>query len=129
MGNYRVRAGDAPLVFEVAKAGDVVAIEAIRWAGLELADMVNGVSRQLGFMEKAFEVVLIGSTFNGGALLLEPMKQAVLAINSEARFVRLEAPPVVGGVLLGMEQAGIAGSTVQARLIETTKEMINLPEE
>jgi N-acetylglucosamine kinase-like BadF-type ATPase len=129
MGNYRVRAGDAPLVFEVAKAGDVVAIEAIRWAGLELADMVNGVSRQLGFMEKAFEVVLIGSTFNGGALLLEPMKQAVLAINSKARFVRLEAPPVVGGVLLGMEQAGIAGSTVQARLIETTKEMINLPEE
>jgi len=129
MRKYQLRAGDAPLVFEVAKAGDVVAIEAIRWAGLELADMVNGVSRQLGFMEKALEVVLIGSTFNGGALLLDPMKQAVLKINPNARFVRLEVPPVVGGVLLGMEQAGLVGTIAKKQLIDSTQDIFNFPEE
>jgi N-acetylglucosamine kinase-like BadF-type ATPase len=127
MGKYRLRAGDAPLVFEVARAGDGVAIKAIRWAGAELADMINGVSCQLNLSDKAFDVVLIGSTFKGGALLLDPMKEAVWAVNPATRFVRLEAPPVVGAVLLGMEQAGINGSSVRARLIDTTKEIINLP--
>jgi len=125
-GHYHIKAGDAPLVFEVARAGDAVAIGAIRWAGTELADMINGVSCQLGFADKAFEVVLIGSTFKGGTLLLDPMKEAVLAVNPKAHFVRLEAPPVVGGVLLGMEQAGINGSLVRTKLIESTKETINL---
>jgi N-acetylglucosamine kinase-like BadF-type ATPase len=121
MGKYQLQAGDAPLVFEAANAGDPVAIKVIRWAGTELADMVNGVSRQLNFSQKAFEVVLIGSTFKGGPLLLEPMKHAVLAVNPQATFVRLEAPPVVGGVLLGMEQAGLDGYTIRHKLIESTK--------
>ena len=126
MGHYTLHAGDAPLVFEIAAAGDAVAIEAIRWAGLELADMINGVSRQLNFMAQAFEVVLIGSTFKGGALLLEPMKSAVRSVNPQASFVRLEAPPVVGGVLLGMEQSGLRDDAIRQRLIETAKE--NIPQ-
>ena len=36
-----------------------------------------------------------------------------------ARFVRLEAPPVVGGVLLGMEQVGINIADVRPKLLET----------
>lgn len=124
MERYELSAGDAPLVFDVAKAGDLVAIEAIGWAGKELADMINGVSRQLNFTNQAFEVVLIGSTFNGGALLLDPMKDSVRAVNPKASFVRLDAPPVVGGVLLGMEQAGVNGYSVRERLIESGKEII-----
>jgi N-acetylglucosamine kinase-like BadF-type ATPase len=126
MGRYELNAADAPLVFEVAEAGDTVAIETIRWAGLELADMVNGVSRQIKLTEKAFEVVLIGSTFKGGAPLLDPMKQAVRAVNPKASFVRLEAPPVVGGVLLGMEQAGVNGYVVREALVESTQEIIHV---
>ena len=124
MGNYQLHASDAPLVFEVAKAGDSVATEAIRWAGLELADMINGVSRQLDLTDQAVEVVLIGSTFKGGALLLDPMKSAVRAVNPKASFLRLEAPPVVGGVLLGMQQAGVNGYAVRERLIDSAKELI-----
>ena len=126
MGRYGLSAADAPLVFEVAESGDAVAVEAIRWAGLELADMVNGVSRQLNLAEKAFEVVLIGSTFKGGALLLDPMKEAVCAINPKASFVRLESPPVVGGVLLGMEQAGVNGYAIRKMLVESTRDIINV---
>lgn len=126
MGHYRLSAADAPLVFEVAESGDTVAIEAIRWAGLELADMVNGVSRQLSLTEKDFEIVLIGSTFKGGALLLDPMKEAVCAVNPKASFVRLDAPPVIGGVLLGMEQAGVDGYAVRTMLVESTLEILNV---
>ena len=125
MGRYQLSAADAPLVFEVAEAGDSVAIEGIRWAGQELADMINGVSRQLNLTGKAFEVVMIGSTFKGGALLLDPMKEAVRAVNPQASFVRLEAPPVVGGVLLGMEQSGVDGYRVRARLVESTQEILD----
>ncbi len=124
MGRYQLHAADAPLVFEIAKAGDQVAIDAIRWAGLELADMVIGVSRQLKFTEQAFEVILIGSTFKGGKLLLGPMKKAVQSVNPKASFVNLEAPPVVGGVLLGMEEAGADGFAVRERLIESGAELI-----
>ena len=124
MERYELSAADAPLVFRVAQAGDPVAIAALRWAGEELADMVNGVSRQLGFTDKAFEVVLIGSTFKGGALLLDPMKAAVLGVNPQATFVPLEAPPVVGGVLLGMEQAGIDGYAVRQALIQSTRALL-----
>jgi N-acetylglucosamine kinase-like BadF-type ATPase len=124
IGRYKLHAGDAPLVFEIAKAGDPVAINVIRWAGTELADMVNGVSRQLNLQGQAFEVVLIGSTFKGGPLLLEPLKSGVQAISPQARFVPLEAPPVVGGVLLGMEVSAVDGYQVRSKLIQSTKELI-----
>jgi len=93
----------APLVFEVARQGDRVAQACIRWAGEELASMVCGVARQLEFEELGFEIVLIGSMFNGGELLLAPLRDAVWQVAPWAQFVRLEAPPVVGGVLLGMQ--------------------------
>jgi N-acetylglucosamine kinase-like BadF-type ATPase len=124
LDRYQLSASDAPLVFEIAEAGDTVAVEVLRWAGEELADMINGISRQLKFTDKSFEVVLIGSTFKGGSLLLEPMKALTLAVNPKAKFIRLKTPPVVGGVLLGMEQSGLNGYAIRSRLINSTKEMI-----
>ena len=124
LGRYKLSAADAPLVFQVAEAGDAVAVGVLRWAGNELADMINGVSRQLGFTEQPFEVVMIGSTFKGGRLLIGPMKAAVRAVNPKARFVRLHAPPVVGAVLLGMEQAGVDGYTVRKQLIQTASDLL-----
>ena len=42
-----------------------------------------------------------------------------------ARAFRLTAPPVVGGVLLGMGQVSLNGWAVRERLIETTKSLLN----
>jgi len=53
------------------------------------------------------------------------MRQTVHAVAPGARFVRLTAPPVVGGVLLGMEQVSLSGRAVRERLIETTKSLLN----
>ncbi len=120
-GYYPIDADFAPLVFEVAETGDPVAIGVLCWAGGGLGEMVNGVIRQLKFEGQEFEVVMSGSTFKGGDLLIEPMKKTVCGLAPSANFVRLDAPPVVGGVLLGMEQAGVNGYAHRARLIDTTR--------
>ncbi|HLF01727.1 MAG TPA: BadF/BadG/BcrA/BcrD ATPase family protein [Anaerolineales bacterium] len=96
----------APLVFQVAAAGDRPAVEVIQWAGCELGELANAVIRQLELESLVFDVVLVGSLFKGGPLLIEPMRETVHALAPGARLVRLSAPPVIGAVLLGMERAG-----------------------
>jgi len=120
-GRFHMSAQAAPIVFRVAAEGDAVARQLIEWAGRELASLAIGVIRQIGLESLEFDVVLVGSLYDGGPPLLESMREAVLAVASGARFVRLTAPPVVGGVLLGMEQVGVKGNFIRGRLIETTK--------
>ena len=126
LGRVHLGAEAAPLVFQVAAQGDPVAGGLILWAGRELGSMANGVIRQLGFEALAFEVVLAGSFFNGSPLLAEAMRESIHALAPGARLVRLTAPPVVGGVLLGMEQAGEDGLTVREALIQSTLEMLEM---
>lgn len=116
-GDYVLDAAAAPLVFQVAAAGDAVAQGVIRWAGEELASLVLGVVRQLELQAEAFDVVMVGSTFHGGPLLLEPLQAAVHAEAPLARFVPLTAPPVVGAVLLGMRTAGCDPAAARPSLL------------
>jgi N-acetylglucosamine kinase-like BadF-type ATPase len=114
----------APIVFQVAAEGDPVAKELIRWAGRELGDMAVGVIRQLNFEALDFEVVLAGSFFKGSSVLAKMMRQTIHVVAPGARLVRLHVPPVVGGVVLGMEQAGLQASTVREVLIESTNALL-----
>jgi hypothetical protein len=41
-----------------------------------------------------------------------------------ARLVKLSAAPVVGGVILGMEMAGLRPFELRQELIESSKELI-----
>jgi N-acetylglucosamine kinase-like BadF-type ATPase len=112
---------DAPLVFEVAREGDPVAIGLIRWAGRELAELAGAVIRQLHFEEEQFDLVQIGSMFDGSPLLTEEMKRVILAQAPGANFVRLKEHPVLGAVLLGMESVDHPISVeVRSTLIRTT---------
>jgi N-acetylglucosamine kinase-like BadF-type ATPase len=106
-GEKKIGAGAAPLVFKVASGGDPVALEVVHWAGSELGELARCVIRQLGFEQLAFEVVLVGSMFDAGPLLIEPMQEKIFSLAPEARLVRLTAPPVTGAVILGMEAAGL----------------------
>ena len=118
---YVINAAAAPLVFQVAEGGDPVARAVIRWAGEELASLVLGVVRQLNLQSEAFDVVMVGSTFRGGPLLLDPLQAAVHAEAPQARFVPLTTPPVVGAVLLGMRAAGIDAANVRPALIASAQ--------
>ena len=121
---YHLDAGVCPLVFDTARAGDEVARGVIAWAGEQLADLAIGVIHQLNFEVREFEFILIGSLYEGGPLILDPMKNAIWQVAPRAKFVRLNAPPVVGGVLLGMEMGEGNGYAVRERLVETTRKIV-----
>jgi N-acetylglucosamine kinase-like BadF-type ATPase len=104
-GRLNIDAAIAPLIFEVAAQGDAVAIDLIRWAGRELGELAKAVIRQLDFAALEFDVVLLGSMFNGGSLLIEPLGESIAELAPRAKLRRLQTLPAVGAVLLGMEQA------------------------
>src|SRR5215207_1214381 len=90
---YQIGADAARLVFRVAEEGDPVAGELIHWAGCELGEMANAVIRQLEFENLAFDVVMTGSMFEGGSLLIAPMRETIHKFAPKARLVRLKLPP------------------------------------
>jgi N-acetylglucosamine kinase-like BadF-type ATPase len=111
---------DARIVFQVAAAGDAVAIDLIRWAGRELGAMANTVIKQLDFQQVDFDLVMIGSMFDGGALLTDAMKATVLAFAPKANFIWAAEPPVIGAVLLAMQHAGLeVTAQIRANMIRT----------
>lgn len=114
----------ASLVFDAAEAGDEPARQIIEWAGCELGSLAVGVIRQLELEDQAFEVVLVGSTYKRGDILIEPLRRTVQAAAPGARLVRLGAPPVVGGVLLGMEQAGLDANPIRPALVASTRQLL-----
>jgi N-acetylglucosamine kinase-like BadF-type ATPase len=117
---YSIDASAAPLVFQAANAGDEVAIGLVCWAGDELGELANSVIRKLELEDQEFEVVMIGSMFDGITLLVDCMRRKIDSLSPGARLVRLRTPPVVGGVLLGMQAAGLQpGPGVRIRLSET----------
>jgi len=121
---YQLGAGAAPTIAQVAEAGDRVAQELIAWSGQELGSLAVGVIRQLGFETLEVEVVLVGSLYNIGPRLSEPMRETILAVAPAAQLIRLNAPPVVGGVLLGMEQAGVEPEAARERLIAEGRRVV-----
>jgi N-acetylglucosamine kinase-like BadF-type ATPase len=125
LGRFEFNPAMILLVFEIARQGDPQALEVIRWAGSELGMMAVSVINQLGLQNEEFEVVLIGSLYDGHPLMTESMRTTIHRIAPGARLVRLTAPPVVGGVILGMQAVGQDARPVRSKLIETTLKLLN----
>jgi N-acetylglucosamine kinase-like BadF-type ATPase len=94
------------MIFEIAEEGDDVANQLIHWAGFELGELAKAVIRQLNFQALEFDVVMVGSMFDAGDMLIKPMRETILELAHGARLAKLDVPPVVGAVLLGMEVGG-----------------------
>ena len=119
-GYYQIRADSAPRVFQTAYEGDLVAQQLITWAGTELGELAKSVIRQLNFEEFCFDVVLSGSMFEGGQLLIDPMRDTIQQIAPKARLIRLNVPPVLGAVLIGMQQGKLQITpAIRSMLAET----------
>jgi N-acetylglucosamine kinase-like BadF-type ATPase len=112
-------------VFKIAKEGDQVAREVIAWVARELAESALAVIRKLNMEKSIFEVVMIGSMFNGGEVFIAPFQNRILQDAPKAEFVKLNVPPVVGGVLLGMKVAGKNPIDYREQLIKTTTELLD----
>ncbi len=120
MGEYYLNSDYAPVVYKIASLGDPVALSIIEWAGSELGATALAVIRQLSIEQLEFEVVLVGSLYEMGEMLIAPMRRVITSEAPSARLVRLSSPPVVGGVLLAMEQVGENPSPLREHLIKST---------
>ena len=124
---YQVGAEAAPIVFRVAEQGDAVARDLVHWAGCELGEIANAVIRQLEFENLAFDVVMAGSMFEGGPMLVEPMRETIHKVAPKARLVRLRVPPVIGAVILGMEAVHIkATPSIRKMMADTITSVRNV---
>lgn len=110
-------------VIEAARAGDEAAMEVIRWSGEELGWLAVSVARQIGMENDKVEVIQSGSVFEAGEILTEPMRAVVLQHCPRAILKRLDGPPVVGAVILGMEQAHFDGYAVRNEMVHTARKL------
>jgi N-acetylglucosamine kinase-like BadF-type ATPase len=128
LGCYDLDSSLVMTVFQVAALGDPEALEVMRWAGDQLGQMACGVINQIHLQKEAFDVVLIGSLYDGHPLLAESLRAVIQALAPGARLVRLNLTPVVGGVLLGMEAAGLEFLDRREQLIQSTERLLNSPD-
>jgi N-acetylglucosamine kinase-like BadF-type ATPase len=123
INRYELSSTMALLVLRAAADGDLVAQEIVRNNSQDLGKSTLGIIRQLEFQNITFEIILIGSMFRNGPLVIEPLKEIVLSEAPYAQFIQLSSPPVVGGVLLGMASAGINPQSVRSKLVNNLELM------
>jgi N-acetylglucosamine kinase-like BadF-type ATPase len=111
-------------VIQAAREGDVAAQDIVRWAGEELGWLAVSAARQIGMENDEVEVIQSGSIFEAGEIIAEPMGRLILQHCPRAKMIRLECPPVVGAVMLGMEQAGFDGYAVRDEIIRSANEIV-----
>jgi len=122
---YHLSPANAIDVFKAAQEGDNAALDVIRWAGEELGWLAISVARQIEMEDEEIEVIQSGSVFDAGGIITNPMREIVLKHLPKAKLIRLDGPPVVGAVILGMEQANFDGYSVRENMGRTAKKIIN----
>jgi N-acetylglucosamine kinase-like BadF-type ATPase len=123
-GEYHISAHLAVKVIEAAREGDEAAREIVKWAGQELGWIAVAVARQIDMQDEEVEIIQSGSVFDAGEMITDPMRHIVLKHCPKAKLIRLDGPPVVGAVILGMEQAGFDGYAVRRAIIDTAKSLV-----
>ncbi len=123
-GQYHLFPFLALQVMEAARNGDTAALDVMRWAGEELGWLAVAVARQIEMENEEVEIIQSGSVFDVGELITEPLRQLILKHCPRAKLIRLDGPPVVGAVILGMEQAGFDGYVVRNNMVRTAKEIV-----
>lgn len=123
-GQYHLFPYLAVQVVDAARKGDQAACDVMEWAGEELGWLAVSVARQIDMQDQEVEIVQSGSVFEAGELIMKPMRELILEHCPKARLVRLDGPPVVGAVILGMEQTGFDGYAIRENIIRTAKELV-----
>ena len=111
-------------VIRVANEGDASAREIIHWSGQELGWLAVSVARQIEMENDEVEIIQSGSVFEAGEIITDPMRDVVMKHLPKAKIIRLDGPPVVGAVILGMEQVRFDGYAVREKIIQTAKEIV-----
>ncbi|MCS7259506.1 MAG: hypothetical protein NZ765_01815 [Anaerolineae bacterium] len=101
-------AGLCPLVVRAAQQGDHAAQHILASAGRALGELAVAVIRRLYMALESFAVVPCGGVFKAGDLILSPFRDTVIATAPQAQVVLPRFEPVVGAVLLALDDIGVA---------------------
>lgn len=115
----------AKSIIQTALAGDQVAKGVVQFSARDLAKNVNAVIKQLDLKDEEFDIVLIGSLFKAGDIYISPFVQTIHSFAPGAKFITLEAPPVLGAVFLAAEKAKIMSHDFREAIIKSTKMLLN----
>ena len=97
----------APVLLDAAAAGDMLARESADTLADEIVAFVTAAVRRLGLEDEAVEVVLGGGVFDTGDDGFHTrVATGVHAVAPEAVLIRLDAPPVLGAALIGLDAIG-----------------------
>lgn len=112
-------------IIKAAREGDIAALDVLRWTGEELGWLAISVARQIEMENEEVQVIQSGSVFEAGELITGPMRNLVLQHCPKAKLIRLSGPPVIGAVILGMEQVGFDGYAIRDKMVRTAQEIVN----
>jgi N-acetylglucosamine kinase-like BadF-type ATPase len=113
------------LVFKASSAGDAAAGEIVDRLGDEIVAMVTSALRRLRMTRRDTEVVLGGGVARGrDPRLMARIREGVAAVAPAANVSVVDAPPVVGSALLGLDEIGARkGAYARARAALTHDRM------
>jgi N-acetylglucosamine kinase-like BadF-type ATPase len=118
------RLGDlAPVVFAEAGAGDAVARGIVDRLADELAVMATALGRRLRITRRQVDIVLAGGVFHTrDEAFYARLDDRVGSVMRAVRFVHLDAPPVQGAALLGLDRLAASGQAdpAAADLVRST---------
>jgi N-acetylglucosamine kinase-like BadF-type ATPase len=106
-----------PLVLAEGEAGDPAAAAILDRQVAEVLAMAGAAIGRLGLAALEVEVVCGGGLFSGGpGALFERVGSGLRRLAPAARLTRLDAPPVLGAALLGLDRLGApAGAAERLR--------------
>ncbi|MFQ5630589.1 MAG: N-acetylglucosamine kinase [bacterium] len=95
----------APVVFEEAAKGDIVAQEILNSAAGELAQLVLTIARKMEITGQ-ISVALMGKIFQN-TIITKNLKKHLLDAQTKTKLVRSIFPADIGAALLGLESIGV----------------------
>ncbi|TDD48421.1 N-acetylglucosamine kinase [Saccharopolyspora elongata] len=99
--------GLCPVLFEVAEGGDAIACELVDRLAEEIGLLATVTLRRLGLLDGPAAVVLGGGVLAGaGRRLLPDITRRCAKVSPEVEVRVVEAPPVIGAGLLGLDRIG-----------------------
>lgn len=107
--NTRI-AGFARYVVEAATDGDVVATEILRDAGRELGMAACSVLARLGLVKHKTPIGCVGSIFNAGKLLTDPMISHIRECSAHAFLTQPVMPPAHAAARMSLTANGVTAT-------------------
>lgn len=112
----------APVVCRLAEAGDWKAMLIAEQAVEELRLMAASVITQLNLQTADVHAILSGGILQKNSLLRGKLENAILRLAPLAKFAPARYEPIAGGVLLGLNQLGIADERIVISVADAIKE-------